>query len=66
MNFTVIIIAAIIVIIIFLICRELVCWYWKINKIVELMNEQNLLLKQLISTGKISKGTSENNVLNEE
>ena len=34
------------IIIIFLICRELVCWYWKINKIVSLMEEQNNLLKQ--------------------
>ena len=33
-------------IVLFLICRELICWYYKINKIVELMEEQNSLLKQ--------------------
>ena len=33
---------------IFLICRELVCWYWKINRIVALMEEQNSLLKSLV------------------
>jgi hypothetical protein len=26
-----------IVLIVFLICRELVCWYWKLNKIVTLL-----------------------------
>ena len=26
-----------IVLLIFLICRELVCWYWKINRIVSLL-----------------------------
>jgi hypothetical protein len=35
-------------IIIFLICRELVCWYWKINKRITLMEEQNELLSNLI------------------
>ena len=36
------------VIIVFLICREIVCWYWKINKMVELMEEQNEYLKKYI------------------
>ena len=35
--------------IIFLVCRELICWYYKINRIVGLMEEQNVLLKQQIS-----------------
>ena len=34
-------------VIIFLICREIICWYWKINKIVVLMEEQNKMIKQL-------------------
>jgi hypothetical protein len=34
-------------IIIFLICRELVCWYFKINKRVEILEEQNELLKKI-------------------
>ena len=33
-------------IIIFLISREFICWYWKINRIVVLLEEQNNLLKQ--------------------
>ena len=33
-------------IILFLICRELICWYYKINRLVALMEEQNNLLKQ--------------------
>ena len=36
-------------IIIFLICREFFCWYWKINRIVALMEEQNSLLRQQLS-----------------
>ena len=67
MDLTGIIIITIIgVILIFLICRELVCWYWKINKMVELINEQNLLMKQLISIAKNSKSTDKNSILTEE
>ena len=33
-------------IIIFLITREFWCWYWKINRLVALMEEQNDLLRQ--------------------
>ena len=33
-------------IVLFLVCRELICWYYKINKIVALMEEQNALLKK--------------------
>ena len=36
-------------IILFLICRELICWYYKINKMVELLEEQNNLLRQQIN-----------------
>lgn len=28
-----------IVILIFLICRELVCWYWKLNEVVSLLRD---------------------------
>lgn len=27
------------ILIIFLFCRELVCWYWKVNKSVQLMEQ---------------------------
>jgi hypothetical protein len=30
----------------FFICRELICWYYKINRLVALMEEQNSLLKE--------------------
>ena len=45
------------VIIVFLICREIVCWYWKINKLVELIEEQNDLIKRQM-------GLSSNKALN--
>ncbi|EHJ48571.1 hypothetical protein DFW101_2567 [Solidesulfovibrio carbinoliphilus subsp. oakridgensis] len=31
----------------FLVCREIVCWYWKINKAVELLERQNVLLERI-------------------
>jgi hypothetical protein len=43
----------IVTIIVFLICRELVCWYWKINKLVTLIEEQNKLLTLLVKGEKI-------------
>ena len=42
------------VIIVFLICRELICWYYKINKIVELLEEQNELLRQQMGNSSVS------------
>lgn len=45
------IIILIVLIIIFFICRELICWYYKINRMVELMEEQNGLLKRMLSGG---------------
>jgi len=41
-----IIVVLIILIAVFLICREYMCWYFKINKLIELMEEQNNLIKQ--------------------
>jgi len=38
-----------ILLIIFLLARELWCWYWKINEIVKLQKETNKLLKELIA-----------------
>ena len=37
------------VIVVFLICRELMCWYYKINKIVSLLENQVFLLKSQIT-----------------
>jgi len=35
---------------IFFICRELVCWYWKMNETVTLLSEIRDLLKQNLQT----------------
>jgi hypothetical protein len=42
------IIVLFVMIMVFLLLREVNCWYWKINKRVELMEEQNELLRELI------------------
>ena len=36
-----------IVVVIFLVCREVVCWYAKINERVNLLEEQIELLKEI-------------------
>lgn len=36
-----------IVLLIFLVCREIVCWYWKINRGIVLLEEGVQLLRQL-------------------
>lgn len=41
-----------IAIILFLVLREVACWYWKINERKALMEEQNELLKELIEMQK--------------
>jgi hypothetical protein len=43
---TVLIPIIVITIIVFLALRAFWCWYWKINKIVFLLEQQTLLLKQ--------------------
>ena len=47
-----IIIALLIAIVLFLLLREVNCWYFKINKRIELMEETNELLRLLIPTSK--------------
>ena len=39
----------IILIDLFLILREVACWYWKINERIELQQRQNALLERLLS-----------------
>ena len=36
-----------IAVVIFLVCRELVCWYSKINERINLLREQNELLREI-------------------
>ena len=51
------------VIVLFLICRELICWYYKINKLVGLMEEQNRLLSKIAwsNSSQATTSTQENN-----
>lgn len=46
--FIYLIIVLVIAFIIFLILRELNCWYWKVNKRIVIMEEQNVLLKRIL------------------
>ena len=32
---------------VFIICREIVCWYWKVNEVVELMKIQIDILNDI-------------------
>lgn len=41
---------------IFLLLRELFCWYYKINKVVELLEEANVLLRAQIEMMGVSEG----------
>jgi len=52
-----------IAVLVFLIIREVICWYLKINKRVELLTEQNLLLKKIFEQlgGEIIDKNSPNN-----
>jgi len=34
----------VVMIVIFLICREIMCWYWKMNEIVKILNKILLTL----------------------
>jgi hypothetical protein len=44
----------VITIVIFLVCRELVCWYWKINQNIALLTEIRELLKNQASAAQTS------------
>lgn len=48
-NLYVLIIFLVIIIVLFIIFRELNCWYWKINERLELQKETVSLLRQLVS-----------------
>jgi len=48
MSLGIVLFVILILIVVFLVCREIVCWYWKINEMITLMREQNELLKKII------------------
>lgn len=45
------IVAVAILIVIFLVFREIVCWYWKINRVVELLESIDATLRSRDRTG---------------
>ncbi len=53
-NYTALFIILIVAIVIFLICREIICWYWKINK--SIANQERIieLLDTLVKQGQVN------------
>ncbi len=45
----IIIVVLTVLVLLFLVFREIVMWYWKVNRRVELMEQQNELLKKILS-----------------
>lgn len=56
-----VLVALAIMIVIFLVCREIVCWYWKLNKVVQLQEDQSATLKSILAAlqgqKNVGKGT---------
>jgi hypothetical protein len=42
----------VVIIVVFLICREIVCWYWKITQMVDLLREISAKLGPDLKTDK--------------
>jgi hypothetical protein len=42
------IVALLVLIVVFLLCREIVCWYWKLNKIVANQEDQAAILQAIL------------------
>lgn len=63
-SLMIIIISAAIGIVIFLVLREFNCWYWKINQRIQLMEEQNELLKELLKNNEYQKADNSENIVN--
>jgi len=56
-SFFYVIVMIIVAIIVFIIAREFNCWYWKINKRLQLLEEINQNLKELLELQKRQKGS---------
>ncbi len=54
-NIAPVIIGIVVFIGLFLLLREVVMWYYKINERIALMKEQNSLLKQLLTKSKFEE-----------
>lgn len=57
------IIGIIIFIVVFLLLRELNMWYWKINERIALMQEQNNLLRKLVSGNASLESVEDNKII---
>lgn len=54
-----VLIVLLICVIIFIICRELLCWYYKINKMVDNQKEIIRLLKKIAGEDKLASDNKE-------
>lgn len=51
----------IIAVVVFLICRELICWYWKLNDIVSLLRD----IKKSLDDIKSCSDSARNKIIDE-
>ena len=58
-NWTTLLIVLVVGVLIFLLLREVNCWYWKVNRRIELQEETNDLLKKLVSKTEKKNETNE-------
>jgi len=61
MDFSTFFTILIVIIVVFLILREVMCWYWKLNKIVELQKPQTRILFKMYEQGGASLNWDEIN-----
>jgi hypothetical protein len=59
-QLTILIVGLLIAIVFFLLIREIVCWYCKINVRIELQRETNSLLKRLVEKNESDIGVKNN------
>lgn len=56
--------AAIIVAVVFLLCREILCWYWKINRVVGILEKIEDQLRRLKNSSGIQTEKQDGSVIN--
>lgn len=64
-NYTFLFILLFVGVVVFLVCRELLCWYWKINKSIANQEQMISLLQQLVNENKSSPTYDDNTTNNE-
>lgn len=53
LNLSIVSVVVIVALLIFLLCREVICWYWKINKISESLDNILMELKRINEKPKV-------------